>query len=122
VEAATLPRRDRATLRGLPVTSLRRTVAECLRHCPPPDGLAIVDAALAGQPSCRDDIAAVLEECAEWPFARKASAVLALADGRRQSPLESWSVWKMHRFGMPLPQPQCLVYDRNGVFLGRVDF
>ncbi|MFP5346679.1 MAG: hypothetical protein ACLGIA_06605 [Actinomycetes bacterium] len=122
VHAATLAQQDRWEVQDLPVTSTRRTVGDCLRHLPPADGLAVLDAALAGAQSLRADVSALLAGCARWPGARQAAALLELGDGRRESPLESWSFWEMHSRGLPLPQPQVLVHDHNGLFVGRVDF
>lgn len=50
VELATVPERDRRVFRGLPATSVRRTVADCLCHLPPADGLAVADAAVRLSP------------------------------------------------------------------------
>lgn len=122
VEAATLHPRDQRRSHGLPVTSMGRTVADSLRHSPAPEALAIADAAAARYPDIEASVARVLAECEAWPYAGRAARVAPLVDGRRESALESWSAWWMHRFGVPAPEPQCELYDGQGLFLGRVDF
>jgi hypothetical protein len=122
IEAATLQVADREEISGLPTTSLRPTVADCLRHLPEADALAVLDAALAGTRSLAPSVEAVLEQCATWPGAARARRLLAHGDGRRESPLESWSWWFMVELGLPLPQVQRLLYDGTGAFVGRVDF
>ncbi|WP_461023445.1 type IV toxin-antitoxin system AbiEi family antitoxin domain-containing protein [Thalassiella azotivora] len=122
VEVATVPAGDRRTAHGLPVTSVRRTVADCLRHCSPRDGLAVLDAALARSPDLREDVGRVLADCEIWPYSARAHRVVRLGDGRRESPLESWSAWEMDVHGVPAPEPQFVVRDAWGDFVARVDF
>lgn len=121
VEVATIPERDRWTIQGLPATSLRRTVADCLRHLRPPDALAVLDAALRKQPGLREDVSAVLAACEDWPYAAAGRSVLPLGEGLRESALESWSFWYFHQFGIPMPEPQVDLFDEWGTFLGRGD-
>ena len=47
--------------------------------------------------------------------------MLALADGQRESPFESWSAWAFSVQGLPPPQWQVTVLSDEGVFLGRTD-
>jgi hypothetical protein len=47
--------------------------------------------------------------------------VLALADGRRETPFESWSAWAFATQGLQLPVWQVTVLDEEGAFLGRTD-
>jgi hypothetical protein len=121
VEVATVPSRDQREIDGIPVTSLRRTVADCLRHLQPRDGLAVADAALHRVPGLLPAVADVLEQCAEWPYAARAARLLPLVDGRRESPLESWSFLYFVAHELPLPEPQVELFDEHGNFLGRVD-
>lgn len=121
VLAATLPDRDVRTNGRLRRTSLARTVADCLRHLPTVDAVAVADAALRQTPDAWPHVQRVLDECAGWPHHRRAVAAWALADGRRESPVESWSWVAASRQGLPPPEPQVQVFDEEGVFLGRVD-
>jgi hypothetical protein len=56
-----------------------------------------------------------------WPGAKQGRRVLALADGRRETPIESWSAWTFEELGVPRPRWQVTVLDADGVFVGRVD-
>lgn len=121
VEAATLPVADRTRRAGRPLTSLARTVADCARHLPPADGLAVADAALRSHPEVRHGALSVLSACDTWPNAARARRVLRLVDGGRESPLESWSCWYLHRLGLPAPSWQVNLFDAAGRWLARVD-
>lgn len=103
------------------VTSLARTVADCLRHLSTEDAVAIGDAALRASPTLRPVVAEVLAHCACWPYAERGQSRLLLLDGRRESPLESLSAVEMHRGGVPAPEAQALLYDDRGL-VGRSDF
>ncbi|MFZ0161130.1 MAG: hypothetical protein WAL50_19040 [Kineosporiaceae bacterium] len=105
---------------GLPVTTMARTVADCLRTLPPPDALAIADAALRGELSV-PDLACVMARQKGWPGIVVARRVAGLADPRRESPLESWSAWSFDLFGVPQPTWQVDLRDAGGWFCGRVD-
>lgn len=122
VEVATLPLIDQWSVRDFPVTSLRRTVADNLRHQSPPNGLAMFDAAARRVPGIVEGVGLVLAYSQDWPYAGRAAQVFPLVDGRRESPLESWSAWYMHRFAVPAPEPQVDLFDEHGTFLGRADF
>ncbi len=120
-EVATLDASDVVTIAGMPVTSMARTVADCLRHLPPADGVAIADAAVRkGLPPAR--LAAVLQQQERWPLAAAARASLELVDGRRETALESRSFVVMHACGLPLPLSQVEVVTPDGRLVARVDF
>ncbi len=108
-------------LGGLRVTSVARTVVDSARHIGPGDGLAIADAALREGRTTLAGLVAERRHQHRWPGVRRASAVIALADPRRESWLESWSAASFHRAGLPRWFPQVVVHDEWGEFLGRVD-
>ncbi|HZI97682.1 MAG TPA: hypothetical protein VFD41_09180 [Actinomycetales bacterium] len=83
--------------------------------------MAIADAALRRTPHLRAAVAAALGSMGGWPYAGRANQSWSLVDGRRESPAESWSYVVMHRQGLPVAEPQALVYDENGKFVARVD-
>jgi hypothetical protein len=105
----------------VPVTSLARTVVDCARTLPGRDALAIADAALRRGVVTLEQIAQVLHRQRGWPGVAGARQVLRLADGRRETPLESWSAWSFDEQGVPQPTWQVEVCDEEGVVLGRVD-
>jgi hypothetical protein len=103
------------------VTSPARTVVDCARTLPPRDALAIADAALRSGRVRPDTLAAALERARGWPGAPLARRVIALADGRRETALESWSAWTFDEQGLPAPQWQVEVHGPTGLFVARLD-
>ncbi len=106
---------------GLVVTSPGRTVADCLRHLRPPDAVAVADRALRTGLVTRAEIDATLVRMKGWPGVVQARRLAALADGRRESTLESWSAVAFDDTGVPQPVVQVDIEDRDGP-VGRVDF
>jgi hypothetical protein len=121
-QVAPLTETDLVRLRGLPVTSVARTVTDCLRHLPALDAIPIADAGLARSSTTLDEVRAVLAQQAGWPYAGAAAVGLRLVDGRRESPLESRSAVVMCRYELPPAEPQVRIYDAGGSFVARVDF
>ncbi len=126
-EVAPLPARQVTAVAGLPVTTLARTLADCLRHLDLLESVPMADAALYAQTSRLDglslnQVARVLDEQASWPYAHSARRALPLVDGRRESVLESRSALTMAAHGLPAPQPQARIVDASGRFVARVDF
>jgi hypothetical protein len=102
---------------GCRVTSVPRTIADCLRTLPVEEGLVIVDAALHGRLVVKGEVAEVLDR---WPRRHgnaRARRVLAFAAAGAESPGESRSRSAIHRAGLPAP---VLQWEVEGV--GRVDF
>lgn len=104
---------------GLRITSAPRTVLDCARALPAVDALAIADAA-ARRLLAPGALEAALPRFDGWPGCRQARAVVRLADGRRESCLESWSAWAFDQNDVPAPVWQVDVLDRHG-FAGRAD-
>jgi hypothetical protein len=121
-EVATLDHRQLTELHGLGVTTLARTVADCLRHLPPEDAVPIADAALHGSELTVDRLRAVVAEQANWPYAARAAAAMRLVDGRRETAIESRSAVVFDRFSLPAPVPQLRIVDAAGRFVARPDF
>jgi hypothetical protein len=110
------------SIHGLPVTRPARTVADCLRLLDPFDAVPIADAALHSRSTSAVAVEELLERQARWPRVEVARTALALADGRRETPLESRSFVVLHRHGLPPPVPQVKICDQRGRFVARVDF
>jgi very-short-patch-repair endonuclease len=126
-EVAPLPRGHSTTRSRLPVTVLGRTVADCLRHLPLTESVPLGDAALRadgpGHPGLpRELLEGLVAWQSSWPYAQAAARALRLLDPRRESVLESRSAIVMDAHGLPAPTPQAVIRDRNGDFVGRVDF
>ncbi|MFK3669590.1 hypothetical protein ACI2IX_05405 [Leifsonia aquatica] len=105
---------------GLQATSLPRTAIDLAATAPRPDAVVVADAVVRnGSPRL-----ALLEA---WLRAqpmrghRRAQEVIAFADARAESPLESVSRVSMHAGGVPQPALQVPYSDSAGL-IGRVDF
>jgi hypothetical protein len=121
LQRSRLPESHVIEVNGVRVTTLARTAVDCLRVLPRADGLAIADRAvrLGVTPG---ELIAVRVMQARWPGVRQARWGIGLADGRRESWLESASVASLDGWGLPTPIPQVDVRDRaSGAFVGRVD-
>lgn len=111
-------------VRGLRVTTLWRTVFDCLVALPPADALAVADAAL-----CRTNVSAWgLAEHIRTTYrghrgVRAAVSVAALADGRAESGGESIARYVMAERGFELTELQVWIEDpvAPGMWF-RVDF
>lgn len=106
---------DITVVRGLPATTLSRSVWDCLTSMRPVGGLVVVDAALRAGVD-RDDL---LSRAAEQVGARgcaKARALIALGDGGSESPGESACRFAVLRDGFPPPRTQVEVVTRLGTF------
>jgi very-short-patch-repair endonuclease len=90
---------------GVPVTTVARTIADLARH-DRRDAIMAADAALREGLVDPPSLAAQLGRAAGWPGVRQARAVLALADPRAESPLESLTRLALCEAGFPPPRLQ----------------
>ena len=121
LEPAGLPRADVDACEGLAVTTVARTVIDCLRELPLPDAVAIGDAALRAGWVAPQSLERMRAGQRGWPYITNADRALPMLDGRRENWFESWSFTRLWQLGIEPPEPQVAVYDRHGRFLGRVD-
>jgi hypothetical protein len=119
---AALPADEVVVRAGVLVTSVPRTVADCLRHLPRPDAVALADAALHSGRTDEEKVRQALRRQTGWPWAGAAGLHMALVDGRRESPLESRSAVVMADHGIPTPVLQWQVRTASGDVVARVDF
>ncbi len=116
----TVPPGDRVSAAGFPATSPARTAIELARATSRPLALAVLDAALrigVGNDSLD-------EACAAQAGRRgivEVRELLALADGRAESPMESHTRLVCHDAGLPTPVPQFEVRDGFGIVRYRLD-
>lgn len=105
VRAAGLPDAEITSWLGVPVTTVARTLVDLGRH-DRRDAIIAADAALAVSLLDASAIAAALRTARGWPGVRRARDVLALADRRAESALESLTRLALHDDGFPLPELQ----------------
>lgn len=112
---STLPDDDIVFLGDVPVTSVVRTVLDCISTLPPLGGLVVADWALA-QGVRHNELVAALGVRTERRHRRRARLVLELADGGAQSPWETRTRYVLLRAGFPRPRTQVPVVTRIGTF------
>ncbi|MCP2266778.1 Transcriptional regulator, AbiEi antitoxin, Type IV TA system [Promicromonospora thailandica] len=103
------------TVAGVPVTSVTRTVLDCVCTMPPLAGLVLADWAL-GTGVERAGLLAALADRSDRRNRRQARLVLDLADGGAQSPWETRTRYVLLRAGFPRPRTQVPVVTRLGTF------
>lgn len=105
---------------GVRVTGVLTTLVDCALLLPGRDALAITDAAVRRGMVTREALQGAT--CASRRRGvRRARLVAALTDGRRETPLESWSAWAFHAEGLPAPRWQVEVVADDGLLVARVD-
>jgi hypothetical protein len=121
LEPARLPQSDVGVCSGMAVTTVDRTVIDCLRELPLADGVAIGDAALRSGSASPSSLQRMRASQRGWPYITNADRALPILDARRENWFESWSFTRLWELGIEPPEPQVDVYDQRGLFLGRVD-
>jgi very-short-patch-repair endonuclease len=120
VHSAELPPGHVTRRKGVPVTTVARTVIDIARISPFRAGVVTADSALRRAPITRDDLVAVLNDCRQWRGARTAAAVVDFADGLAESALESIARVLFRDLGLPPPELQAWIGDGHEEV--RVDF
>jgi hypothetical protein len=121
VHVAALPSGHVTVRSGVRVTSVARTVVDLARTSSFQAGVVVADSALRGKQVSKDELRAVVADCARWPGIRQANLVVEFSDGRSESALESISRVAFRDHGIPAPELQVPVGGDNGV-VGRADF
>jgi hypothetical protein len=85
-------------------------------------GVAAADAALRAGQVTMGDLEVALRVARLGPGRTDARAAVELADGRAESPGESWARVLFVSLGLPTVEPQVVIRDERGRFVGRVDF
>ncbi|KGN32701.1 hypothetical protein N802_17795 [Knoellia sinensis KCTC 19936] len=106
---------------GVPGFIAPRVVLDCCREVHARDALAIADGALRVGMTSLEQLFDMRRHQRRWPYVARSNDVLLLADGRRETWLESVSAWSMARWGLPTGIPQVNVFTPEGEFLGRPD-
>ena len=121
VHIANLPPDHVVSYRGVPLTSVPRTVIDLARTLPFAEGVAIADSALNARLTSKAELAAVIADCPRWPGLQRARQVTAFSDARSESVLESLSRAAFRQAGLPPPDLQVWV-GNDGEIIGRADF
>ncbi|NIK60285.1 hypothetical protein [Kribbella shirazensis] len=105
---------------GLWITSAARTTVDIARELPFREAVVTVDHALARSVS-RSELDAVLARQYQWPGVAKARAVVAFADPRAESALESYARATFAERGLPSAILQAQFWDGDHWLTDRVD-
>ncbi len=107
---------------GIDVADVARTLVDLARRNRR-DAIMAVDAALREHLVTVEQIDRALRLARRWPGIRQARSVLALGDGRAESPLESITRLAIHDAGLPAPELQFWIgSDRVDFFWPRFRF
>jgi very-short-patch-repair endonuclease len=117
---AQVPPSHRTTRRGLPITTVARTLCDLARHADFSNALVATDHALHTGLVSALAIEKVLELCSNWPGIAAARRVMLAADARAESPGETLS--RIAIWASDLPQPKLQVTLRIGGTEYRPDF
>jgi hypothetical protein len=111
---AALPVDQIAIHNGAPITTPARTVVDLARSQPFRAAVVAADAALRMRCCTREELLAAVGTCRGWPGTRQARRVIAFADPRADSPLESISRVAFHDYELPVPILQAVIggYER----------
>lgn len=121
LEPGLMPDEHITAVGGMPVTSVARTLCDCLRSLSLPDAVAMVDMALRGGLVTITEIERVRRTQFRWPGVTRVDLGLSLHDPARETWLESTALTDLWLLGIPLPECQLSVFSDTGIFLGRPD-
>ncbi|MGH8892621.1 MAG: hypothetical protein ACRDWY_04850 [Actinomycetes bacterium] len=121
VRRAGLPAAHVTTIAGVRTAGAARTVADMARALAFDEAVVLADSAYRtwGAEICAQ-LQQMVHHCAGWPGGAAIEPVLAFADVRCESGLESRGRLVMHRQGLPPPATQCWVGESRPEF--RADF
>ena len=118
---AGVPSRVVVQVAGTPVVTMPVAVVQAAASVGVRAGIVAADAAVRSGVT-HDQLATALGVGRLGRGRRVAARVVALADGRSESPGESWARLVMAEVGLPEPELQGLVHDESGAIVARVDF
>lgn len=110
------------TVRGLRVTSPARTVADVARTARFESAVVVADAPLKAKLCTSFDLNRAIARAGRRCGGPASRRVVGFADGLADGPGESRSRVRMHLAGLPRPVLQHVVRDRDGEWVGKVDF
>jgi very-short-patch-repair endonuclease len=116
-----IPTADLATVDGLPVTTVLRTLLDLCRHLPLQEAVASVDSALRNGLVSVEELTRALRDLPAGRGRQRVARALRLMDPASGSVLESVCRVLMAERSLPRPETQYVV-RRAGRWVGRFDF
>lgn len=120
IHCSRVPAPETRTIRGIRVTSPSRTWIDLAGLVPAGALLAVTDQLLA-KAFPADEFLRIVARSAGRRGVRIARQVVAVADAKAGSPMESVLRWLIHDAGLPRPVSQYVIRDGVGRFLAQVD-
>jgi hypothetical protein len=118
---ASLPADHVRRTSGLVLTTASRTIVDLAREATFEQGLVAAEYSLNKGLVTRERLLAVHLFCRDWPGSRNAGRVIQFASDKSESPGESLAPAAFDAVGLPAPQQQVALFDRQGQ-IGVVDF
>ncbi len=109
LHTARLPEEDVVVLRGVPVTTVARTLVDLCRSWPRLDAVCAVEDALRRGLVVKDDLELASWRLTRTPWIIRARSRFNAADPRSQSPLETQARLVLLDAKLPCPEPQLMV-------------
>jgi hypothetical protein len=121
VREITVADSDVRIVRGVPMTTPLRTAFDCGRWLSLIEGTVVADfLAHAGAMSC-DALAAYARTHRALRGVRQLDRIVELMDARSESPMETRVRLLIVLAGLPPPEPQVIITNRDGDFVARAD-
>ena len=121
VRRSTLAKGDVVQVRGMPATSIVRTLGEVCARLSLVEAVVIADAALHDRRIKLHQLVSWADSSAGRRGIRNLRRVLALVEPATESPMESRLRLVLVLGGLPRPKAQVSIHDRWGRFVGRPD-
>jgi very-short-patch-repair endonuclease len=121
LRAGEVPRHHVIEAYDVEVTTPARSVVDCARRDGFEAGVVVADSALHANATTLAELAAIIGEGRRWSGIDTAVAVVAEANARAESALESLSRVRLVQQGLPRPEPQVTI-DVGPMENYRVDF
>ncbi len=121
VHSGSLPGECLTTVDGVVATSVARTLVDVAKTQPRLTAVAAADSALHQELCTYEDIADALTSIRRHRGAPRARLAMVLADGRSESPGETWTRLALNEGALPDTELQIDVYDETGRLVGTAD-
>jgi very-short-patch-repair endonuclease len=120
VRRCQLSPRDIATFRGVRATAVHRTLRDLCLRLPAVDALIAIDMAVHLRLTDADELTRHADSSQGGAGAHRLRSLASLA-GAAESPMETRLRWLLIQAGLPSPEVQTNLRDREQRFLGRAD-
>ena len=120
VRRCDIPQHDVIKIRGLPATTVNRTLSDLCLRLPPVEALVVIDAAVHLGLTDNAALIRYAELAGGRPGVRRLRSLTVHA-APAESPMETRLRWLLLRAGLPPPEVQSELHDVDGRFVGRAD-